>query len=522
MSIFRPGLFRWRWHAAGLGLAAALAVLVARFWHPYHGFTRFVQLDEFDARNGIHEVREQPFFVYPGTGGYDGAAYAQIAFHPLLDAPDLPAAVDSLAYRARRILASALAWLAAGGRAAWITHTYAGLNLVVWPVFAWLVWRILPVTDARSWCVWAGVVCSAGALHSVRLALTDLLATTLLTVGVWLGERRRGRGALAAVAAAGLARETALAAVVGLGREALHHPRAWPRFALRAVLVALPLAAWMLYVRSRTGPAAQGFGNFTWPVVGWIEKWADTCAEFVRHPEFTWLITTTLLATLALTVQAVYVLRRARWTDAWWRVGAVWSVMLLLLGTAVWEGHPGAATRVLLPLSVAFGVLAVRERAGWGWIGLGGLSALSGVLALWHVPPAPRELAAGRNAFGAYVARVDTGWHDLERRGSAVWAWTGSSGALEVETFPRTSAPRQIRLKLRAITPREVEVRSGETVLFRGPVAGPAAWIELSAVAPATAGRIRLELRSAAAPEKENAQPGARALGFALYGVEVK
>lgn len=522
MSIFRPGLFRWRWHAAGLGLAAALAVLVARFWHPYYGFTRFVQLDEFDARNGIHEVREQPFFVYPGNGGYDGAAYAQIAFHPLLDAPDLPTAVDSLAYRARRILASALAWLAAGGNPAWITHTYAGLNLVVWPVFAWLLWRILPVTDARSWAGWAGVVCSAGALHSVRLALTDLLATTLLTAGVWLGERHRGKGALAALAVAGLARETALAAVVGLGRDPLRAPRTWPKFAVRALLVALPLAGWMLYVRSRTGPAAQGFGNFTWPVVGWIEKWADTCAEFVRHPEFTWLIATTLLATLALTVQAVYVLRRARWSDAWWRVGAVWSVMLLLLGTAVWEGHPGAATRVLLPLTVAFGVLAVRERAGWGWIGLGGLSALSGVLALWHVPAAPPEIAAGRNAAGAYVARIDSGWFGVEHRGSAGWAWTGSGGAIEVETFPRTAAPRRIRLKLRAITPRDVEVCAGDTVLFRGPVAVQAAWIDLPALTPIVAGRLRLELRSAAAPVKENGQPGARALGFALHGLEVQ
>jgi len=91
-----------------------------------------------------------------------------------------------------------------------------------------------------------------------------------------------------------------------------------------------------------------------------------------------------------------------------------------------------------------------------------------------------------------------------------------------VETFPRTAAPRRIRLKLRAITPRDVEVRAGDTVLFRGPVAVQAAWIDLPALTPIVAGRLRLELRSAAAPVKENGQPGARALGFALHGLEVQ
>ena len=49
---------------------------------------------------------------------------------------------------------------------------------------------------------------------------------------------------------------------------------------------------------------------------------------------------------LALTVQAVYLVRRPRGNDAWWRAGAMWVLMMALLGTSVWEGHPGAATRV--------------------------------------------------------------------------------------------------------------------------------------------------------------------------------
>src|SRR5215207_44150 len=174
------GLRRWRWTAAGFAAVAAFTVLAGRFWHPHYGFTKFVQLDEADARSGIPEIREHPVFVYEGFNGYDGAAYTQIAFHPLLDSPELQGAVGNVPYRARRILGSAVAWLLAGGNPARIATCYSGLNLVVWLALAALLWRVLPVTDARSWLAWIGAIFSAGALHSVRLALTDLLAATLV------------------------------------------------------------------------------------------------------------------------------------------------------------------------------------------------------------------------------------------------------------------------------------------------------------------------------------------------------
>lgn len=521
MSTVPPAFARWRWPAAGLALVVACAVLAGRFWHPHYGFTRFVQLDELDHRGGIRELREQPIFVYAGASGYDGAAYTQIAFHPLLDSPELDSGVDNLAYRARRILGSALAWVIAGGNPARIAPVYAGLNLGVWLALAAILWRVLAVQDARSWCAWAGVLTSAGALHSVRLALTDLLATTLLTAAVWQAERGRLRSGWSLLAAAGLARETALAALVGCWPTARSGWMGWVRRGAAALLVAVPLLAWMLHVRLRTGPSSQGLGNFTWPVVAWVEKWGEIVTAYSRHPEFTWLITTTLLATVALTVQAAYMLRRRR-ADPWWRVGLVWTLMLALLGTAVWEGHPGAATRVLLPLSVAFAVLAVRERAGWGWLLLGNLSVCSGLLALWHVPQAAGELAAGRGDGRSFVAQVSEGWHGIERRGSASWAWAAEQGTLVVETAPRSTAPIRLRLRLRALAPREVEVRRGDEVIQRVRVEPSATWITLPPQVPQSPGQLRLTLRSAALPVAESTQPGARALGFALLGVELE
>ncbi len=511
-------LRRWRWEGAALAAIVAFAVLAGRFWHPHYGFTKFVQLDEADAQSGIPEIREHPVFTYAGFNGYDGAAYTQIAFHPLLDSPDLQPALGNVPYRARRILGSALAWLFAGGDPARIASTYAALNLAVWLALALLLWRVLPVTDARSFAAWAGVLFSAGALHSVRLALTDLLAATLVAAALWLGERGRPAGALGLLASAGLARETALAAVVGLWRGPWKAVSPWRTNLLRAALVALPLFAWIAYVRWKAGPAAQGFGNFTWPVMGWIEKWSATFADFAREPHYRWLNTTTLLALVALTVQGAFFLYHRRWADAWWRVGASGVAMMALLGTSVWEGHPGAATRVLLPMSVAFAVLAVRSRAGWGWIMAGSLTVFSGTLALWDVPHDSRELAAGRFARGSYVAKIESGWFGAERNGRAVWSWAATQGTLSLETAPRRAETLAVRLKLRALTPRPITVRAGTELLWQGTIGEKLQWIPLTVRVPAN-GRFSLEVSSTTPGTPENNHADARALGFALYGV---
>jgi hypothetical protein len=252
-----------------------------------------------------------------------------------------------------------------------------------------------------------------------------------------------------------------------------------------------------------------------------LEKWGEIAADFVRHPEFRTLIAATLLATIALTVQAAYLLRRPRWADPWWRIGCINVAMMALLGTAVWEGHPGAATRVLLPMGVAFAILTARDHARWAWVMAGSLSVGSGVLALWEVPQQPRELAAGRLAGGSYVVSVEEGWYGVERRGRAAWAWSASRGSLTIETAPAAAMPRRARLKLRAMSPRELEVRQGEAVLFRGTVGTQSQWIQLPAIDPRRPRPLRFELRSPEAPVLEGGQPGARALGFAVQGVEL-
>ena len=104
----------------------------------------------------------------------------------------------------------------------------------------------------------------------------------------------------------------------------------------------------------------------------------------------------------------------------------------------------GAAARVLLPLGLAFNVLAVRSRASGWWMVAGNLSVLSGGLALRSVPADPQEISDGRMAHGTYVAHSDKSWYLLESGERNVWAWNSGRGAVRIDIWPRTFGSRQV------------------------------------------------------------------------------
>jgi len=229
---------------------------------------------------------------------------------------------------------------------------------------------------------------------------------------------------------------------------------------------------------------------------------------------------TTLLAFGALTVQFAYVLLRREPGNAWWRLGAVYGVLLLSLGTAVWAGHPGAATRILLPLTLAFNVLAVRRRAGPAWLLAGNATVFAGVLALWQVPRDAHELATGCTPAGACVVHTDARWHDAEHGRNRAWAWCAQAGGLAIDCWPRGEGAVTVQLDVRGITPRPLEIRQAGRTLWSGAIGPQLRTISLPAI-PLERGRAQLELLSPAAPVSESAAAGARPLGFAVYGVRV-
>jgi hypothetical protein len=484
--------------------------LVARYWHPVYGFTSFLQLDSSNDAVKIAAFREQPVFVYRDTGGYDGLYYAQIAYHPLLDSPELAPAMDSLAYRARRILPPALAWLLAGGNPAWIVHVYSLLNVGAWLALAGLLWRGWGVSSTRGWLAWTGVLFSAGALSSVRLALTDLIALVILTAGLLAAEKgSRGRS-VAGIALSGLARETSLLAVVGL----LERPWcSWRNFA-RVAVAALPLALWMVYVSWRVRETSSGLYNFTWPVMGYIGKWTELVAA-LRHESERLAVWSTVLATIGLTVQAVFFLVHRQPDNRWWRVGVVYVALMLCLGTPVWEGFPGAATRVLLPLSLAFNALAHRSGVSFRWLVAGNLTVIAGLLALGSLPHDPREIAAARANGISCVARVADGWYNVERSSRHTWAWSRPASSLELSTWDHRDQSVALKCSLRSPVPRTVVVRDAQGEVWRGPVGIQKS--ELTLHTRLVSGRGRLDFFTLEPATAEPPERGGRTLAFALY-----
>lgn len=498
-------------------LIAGFVWLAGRHWHPYYGFTRFLQMDEASLAATLPELRDAPIFPY--ADGYDGHYYAQLAARPAVRDPALSGAIDSVGYRARRILLSWTAWVVGGGDPVAAVRAYAWLNLVVWAGLAALLWRIFPGPGWRATVAWAGLLFSAGLLHGVRLALTDPLALLLVAGAAALAGRERRGPAAALLGLGGLARETALLGAVTLLPEGKATRADWWRTAGRLALVAAPLALWLWYLRSVLGPTEPGLGNFTLPVVGWAEKWGEALRRLQHEPDH-YLALTSLLAHLALTVQVVFIAWRRKPRDGWWRLGAAYGALMLLLGTAVWEGHPGAATRVLLPLTLAFNVLAVAARASAGWFVAGNLSVLSGVLVLWAVPQSTHELAAGRLDGGSFVVHTDATWYPAEHDQARIWAWSSTGGGLRFTFRPAMDGVRRVRLALIGLAPRPLEIRQDGRVLWRGGIGKKLQWIELPAVA-VVRGRAELELQSPVPAGRENADAGARALGFAVYGVRI-
>jgi len=498
----------------GVAAVAAFLCLVARFWHPVYGFTAFLQLDASNDSSKIAAFREMPVYVYRDTGGYDGLYYAQIAYHPLLRDPELRPAIDNLAYRARRILPSALAWLAAAGRPAWIVQAYSVLNIAAWLALAALLWRRLPVTDGRSAGAWAGVLFSAGALVCVRLALTDLLAVTLVAAALLAAERHGPARSLGWLAAAGLTRETSLLALPSVWT------RPWCSWAnvRRCAIAAAPLVLWLAYVRWRVGPSDAGLGNFAGPFAGWWEKWRASLAATrqLADPLLAW---TTLLATAGLTVQAAYIVLAPRIGDRWWRLGAAYVALLALLGTAVWEDYPGAVQRAVLPLTLAFNVLIARRRGAAWWLVAGNLAVFAGLLPFRDVPSDNRELAAARSGAAACLVREGPGWYGTESLRLHRWAWGREKAAVEFECWPRADRTVTLEFSLRSLEPRQVTVRQGSRVCWEGPV-GPTKTAGRATVA-VTAGRAELEFSTPTAGVPEDRNLGGRDLAFALYDPKV-
>lgn len=502
--------------AACLGAIAVFLWAVAQFYRADTGFTGLVSIGDRWADLQVTALREMPHFVYEKSAGYDGAYYLQIALYPTLENPELKQAIDNLPYRARRILFSWVAWLLGFGQPAWIAQVFALFNVACWFALAWVLCRWFPLTSWENFFRWFAILFSHGLCMSVRHSLVDGPALLLIALALrWLEDGRRIAG-VTTLALAGLGRETSLLAAAGLDFDP-RAPRSWWRTAATAALVALPLLVWVAYLRLRFGPPGDtGMGNFTLPLAGFAEKARDAVRiAFGGHASA--LHWATLGVVVSLGVQWMFFVVRWQPANRWWRTGAAFALLMMFLATPVWEGFPGAATRVLLPMTLAFNVLVPRGRKWLPLVIAGNLSVFASVFE-FSPPHDFYRLHGDRELREAVRVVAATGWHGPERHLERRWRWSADRSELRVIN----ESSRSLLVALHgsasaAVEPRTVRVSLGERMIWSGEVGLAPRELRFGFTAPP--GETVLVFTSNLPATKVGSDP--RELAFMVANVEI-
>lgn len=472
----KPALLRRHWPIAlcYAGTVALFLWICGHFYLPGKGFTYLVMFGGKVSARYLPELRALNHYEVQDFG-YDAQYYAQIAMRPQLGDPELNAAVDSLPYRARRILFCWTAYGLALGNPVRALHIYAVQNIVCWLALAALMLRWFPAVNWGNFFRWAGVLFSFGLCFSVRGSLVDGPSLLLIAAGVALAEAGRPWWSAALLGVAGLGKETNLLAGAALAQPNAPGWRGWWVVLRRGLLVALPLALWLVCLRLWLGgDGGAGLRNFALPFAAYIEKWRATLAQFQAEGPGS-VAQWSVLMLITLTAQGLFFALRPRWQEPWWRVGAAYTVLLIFLGDAVWEGYPAAASRVLLPMALAFNILVPRGRAWWVVLLLGNLTlifsydTLKAPGSVSSATTGPRSLVieqvSGKNVEAVFN---DRDWFSPERSRFEYWRWSRGSAEIVFHNPHATPLIVDIYFELKSSDERTVTVRSGEQVLWHG------------------------------------------------------
>ena len=364
-------------------------VSVSSFHRPETGFTSLINFGDQFRDRALPAVRVVAHHVNENSSGYDGQFYAQLAVDPLVRDPAIEQAVDNFSYRARRILFSWTAFLLGLGQPRLILQAYAVQNILCWLVLACLLLRWLPPVDFKNFFLWFGCLFSSGLISSVRFSLLEGPSLLLLALTIVLIERGKPWLAAGLIGLSGLGRETnLLSGACLLERRQLPGRLSGAAVSVaRGLMIGLPLTLWLVYLNySDHGLSlTTGTANVAGPFSGYVGEWGITLSE-LREAGWTSDVRFSLFTLISLTTQAVVLTLRSDRHAPWWRAGIAYAVLMMFLGPAVWAGYPGAATRVLVPMAVAFNVLLPRSGGFWPLAILGNLSVLHGIEAINGAP----------------------------------------------------------------------------------------------------------------------------------------
>jgi hypothetical protein len=457
-------------------VAAVFAWSAAFFYLPGQGFTFMIQFGSKENARYLPELKAVNHYERANSPGYDSQWYAQIAMHPRLGDPVLKKAVDSLPYRARRILFIWGAWVMGGGNPARALNVFAAQNIVCWFILAALLLRWLPPINWGNCFRWTAVLFSFGLIFSVSSALLDGPALLLTVVAMLLVESGRPWSGALVMGLSGLGKDTSVLCGAALKPPEPRRPRTWAPWLAQGALVLLPLAAWMVCLRLWLGAGDDiGPRNFARPFAGLVNKLQDILASLAAggypSPDVTRL---DLLVFVGLLAQFFFFALRRRWQEPWWRVGASYAVLMMFLGDAVWENYPSAAARVLLPMTLAFNILVPRR--GW-WpilLVLGNLGVVGSASLLKppgresFVVEGPRALMinpADRHTVEAVFGPAN--WWGPEKSRWEYFRWSLGDSTVAIRNPQPFPIVADITFKLRSVDERGASVAIGGKVVWQ-------------------------------------------------------
>jgi hypothetical protein len=191
--------------------------------------------------------------------------------------------------------------------------------------------------------------------------------------------------------------------------------------------------------------------------------------------------------------------------------------MMTCLSTPVWEGYPGAATRVLLPMTLAFNVLVPRSPRWWPVLLAGNLTVAASVFAF--SPPHDFYQIRGdselRNTLRVLPA---AGWHGPERHLDQRWRWGGERAELRLVNTGTEPIALVVQAKASAVTePRLLRVSVGERMMWSETVRGTPRDLRFGFTLPV--GETTLIFATDRPAEKVGTDP--RALAFRVANVKL-
>lgn len=458
-------------YVLGVGLFIAA---FARYYIPEKGFSYLISFGGKQAHRTVDELKNLDFYVQADSEGYDAQYYVQIAMHPDLREPRLKEAVDSLPYRARRILICWASYVMGFGQPEGVMAAYVLQNALCWFLLAGLLLRWFPPTSWSNLLRWSGVLFSFGMCVSVRNSLVDGPSLLLIAIGVMLYEKGKPWWSTAVFAISGLGKETNMLGAAALAPwKDIKKVWRWPMLLLRGVLVALPLALWLIYIDRVVGPAADmGVRNFDWPLMGYARKWQEVGNELVNPDSWAMGIfycrpLWSVFMLVALTTQFLFLVFRPAIKQPWWRIGISFAVLMLVLGDAVWEGYPGAGSRVLLPMQLVFNVLVPRGRAWLPVLILGNLTLLGAPSALQPPEGDGYQLNGTVSVMSSLEGgrfRVVYGeeWHEPERHQERYWRWCRASSEVAFHNPHPFALEAEMNFILSSLEPKGITLSDGE------------------------------------------------------------